>query len=290
MTAIALGAVAALGWGIYDFLIRFVGPHGPRSAQAVFLILLFGAVTVCAAALVVGGPVSHPKDEFWLVAATGAMYAVALMFGYRAFAIGPVALVAPLIAGYPVFTMVWAVAAGSRPSPIELLGVALVLVGVVLVARFAAAQPSDVGQDTTTGTRREALLFSILACVGYASAFTMGQVASQTAAELSVTIYSRLWALAVALPITLAAGVTFVGARTWLPVYATMGALDGLCILAINAAGKMEGAEYAIVLASTFGIVTIVLAILFFRERLSILQCLGIACVFPGIVAISGRF
>jgi drug/metabolite transporter (DMT)-like permease len=290
MTAIALGAIAALGWGIYDFLIRLVGSRGPSSAQAIFLILVFGAITVSATALVMGEPVSHPQDEFWTVAGSGAIYAIALMFGYRAFAIGPVALVAPLVAVYPVFVMIWTIANGSRPTPMELLGVALVLVGVTLVARFAATQPGEADPNASSGTRGEALLFSFLACIGYATAFTMGQVASQTAPELSVTIYSRLWALAVALPVTLVAGVSFAHARTWLPIYAIMGALDGFCILAINAAGKFEGAEYAIVLASTFGIVTVVLAILFLKERLSMLQCVGIACVFPGVVAITGRF
>jgi drug/metabolite transporter (DMT)-like permease len=69
-----------------------------------------------------------------------------------------------------------------------------------------------------------------------------------------------------------------------------MGGLDALSLLAVNSAGKMEGAEYAIVIASTFGAITVILAVLFLKERLSMLQCLGMASVFSGIFALSGRF
>ena len=99
-----------------------------------------------------------------------------------------------------------------------------------------------------------------------------------------------MWALALVLPISLWSGLTVAGARAWLPLLMLMGAIDAVCLLAVNAAGKLDGAEYAVVIASTFGVVTVTLAIVFLRERLSMLQCLGMVCVFAGVVVLSGRF
>ncbi len=290
MNALLLGAVAAFGWGLYDFLIRFVSRSGAGSLQAILLVLVFGVATLGAAALITGQEIAIPRGEFWPIAVSGATYAAGLVTGYRAFAIGPISFVAPIVAAYPVFTILWAVANGARPSLAEWLGVASVLVGVALVARFAADQPADRNREGDAPSRATAFIYAGLACVGFAASFAAGQLAAQTAPELDVTFFARIWALALVLPISLRSGLTIAGARTWLPLLMLMGTIDAVCLLAINAAGRMDGAEYAVVIASTFGLVTVALAIIFLRERLSILQCLGVACVFSGIVALAGRF
>jgi drug/metabolite transporter (DMT)-like permease len=288
MNALLLGAVAAFGWGLYDFLIRFVSRSGAGSLQAILLVLVFGVATLGTAALITGQEISMPRGEFWPVAVSGATYAAGLVTGYRAFAIGPISFVAPIVAAYPVFTILWAVANGARPSLAEWLGVASILIGVALVARFAADQPAEETPAGSRPSRGAAFLYSAMACVGFAASFAAGQLAAQTAPELDVTFFARLWALALVLPISLRSGLTIAGARTWLPLLMLMGAIDAVCLLAVNAAGKMDGAEYAVVIASTFGLVTVALAIVFLRERLSLLQVVGIALVFSGVVALSG--
>jgi drug/metabolite transporter (DMT)-like permease len=288
MSALLLGAVAALGWGLYDFLIRFA-TRGSGGFQAVLLVLISGAATLWVAALALGEPISPPQGKLWETAISGATYAGALVCGYRAFTIGPVSFVAPIVAAYPVFTMLWAVANGSRPGPADWLGVVAVLIGVALVARFAAEQTDEKSREGPR-SRVAALTYAGAACVIYAVSFAVGQLATQDSSELSVTFFGRLWAIAVVLPIGLITGITFSGARSWLPILALMGGLDALSLLAVNSAGKMEGAEYAIVIASTFGAITVILAVLFLKERLSMLQCLGMASVFSGIFALSGRF
>ena len=160
MNALLLGAVAAFGWGLYDFLIRFVSRSGAGSLQAILLVLVFGVATLGAAALITGQEISIPRGEFWPVAVSGAAYAAGLVTGYRAFAIGPVSFVAPIVAAYPVFTILWAVANGARPSLAEWLGVASVLIGVALVARFAADQPADQSREGDAPTRATAFIYA----------------------------------------------------------------------------------------------------------------------------------
>ncbi|MGD9922287.1 MAG: DMT family transporter [Pseudorhodoplanes sp.] len=288
MSAWLLGAAAAFGWGLFDFLIRF-SSRRTSGLQAVLIVLVAGATILLAAALALGEPVSPPINGFWQTAIAGTAYACALTCGYRAFTIGPVSFVAPIVSAYPVLTTLWAVANGFRPGMGEWLGVVSVLIGVALVARFAAEQPR---QNERTGWRPRihALVYACSACVLSSIAFIVGQLATQNDSELSVTLYGRLWAIAAILPIAFANGISLHGARSWLPLLIVMGGLDAMSLLAVNAAGSMEGAEYAVVIASTFGAVTVAMAVLILKERLSMLQCLGMACIFAGVIALSNHF
>jgi drug/metabolite transporter (DMT)-like permease len=288
MTAIVIGALAALGWGFYDFLIRFVS-RLTGSLQAILFVLTFGAVTLWIAAWVLGEPIALPEAKFWPIAVSGVAYAGALMTGYRAFTIGPISFVAPIVSAYPVLSMLWAYANGSRPSLVQWLGVASVLIGVALVARYAAEQPEE-EHEKLRGSRLEAFLYAAAAGIGFAFTFAVGQIASQGASEISVTFLGRLWSIASVLPFALHAGLSLERVRSWLPLVALMGAIDGTCLLGMNAVGKLPDAEYAAVLASAFGVVTVILAVIVLRERMSTLQFFGIACVFSGIVALVGQF
>lgn len=289
MTALLLGAAAALGWGLYDFLIRFVS-RAAGSIQGVLFVLVFGAATLGVVVLVSGEPITFQQDDFLIVAFSGISYAASLACGFRAFAIAPVSFVAPIVAAYPAFTMLWSVLNGARPTLTEWLAVGSVLIGVALVARYAGEQPAEEDLQDWPRSRATAFFFAGLASFGYAASFAAGQLATQNSSELSVTLVARLCALAAVLPFYLRAGIRLDGARSWLPILALMGIIDGLCLLAVNAAGKMDGAAYAVVLASTFVIIAVLLAVLFLRERLTMLQYLGIACVVSGIIAISGHF
>ncbi len=53
-------------------------------------------------------------------------------------------------------------------------------------------------------------------------------------------------------------------------------------------AGQGDNAELAAVTASTFGVITVLLAWIILRERINGLQWLGIVLVFGGIVILSG--
>jgi drug/metabolite transporter (DMT)-like permease len=289
MSAVLLGVIAALAWGFYDFLIRFVS-RGIGTLQAVLIVLIFGAASLAAAAFALGEPMTLGPDKFWAVAVSGLAYATALIGGYRAFGIGPVSLVAPLIATYPVFSIVWALANGSQPALADWLGVASIFAGVGLVARFAAEHPDEQTSKTTIQSRNMAVLYSGVACAGYAISFAAGQFAAQNASEICVTFFGRLWAIAVVLPMCLRAGARFTGAGAWLPILALMGSLDAMGLVAINSAGNFSGSEYAIVVGSCFGAVTVVLAIIFLKERLTLPQLCGMLFILAGVITLSSRY
>jgi drug/metabolite transporter (DMT)-like permease len=70
--------------------------------------------------------------------------------------------------------------------------------------------------------------------------------------------------------------------RAW-PLLALMGFLDAFALGVVIASGALDRPEFAAVAASTFGMVTIILAWLFLKELMTPSQWLGVAITFGGI-------
>jgi uncharacterized membrane protein len=71
--------------------------------------------------------------------------------------------------------------------------------------------------------------------------------------------------------------------RKSIGLLAMMGVADGVALLCIVSAGGLANAEYAAVAASVFGLITIVLAWGFLKEKMTVPQWVGCAITFAGI-------
>jgi drug/metabolite transporter (DMT)-like permease len=288
MNAVLLGVVAALAWGLTDFLIRFVS-RSVGSLQSILIVFVSATVALLAAMFLRGETLHVVPEGMWILALAGIAWALSYFWLFQAFAIGPISLVAPIVGAYPVLTMGWAVAMGAKPGALEWFAVAVILMGVALVARFAAEARPDVGY-TSAGKRSQAIMYALLTCLASAVSLTAGQAAAHDGGDLNAIVISRLWSLAVIAPLCVRDRGSFSGATRWLPVLILMGVLDALALSAVVLAGKLEGAHYATVVGSCFGVVTVVLAMIFLRERLTKLQFLGMLMILGGVVVLSGRY
>ena len=79
-------------------------------------------------------PPAPPRTRLWFVA-VGLVNGAALLLMYSALASGPVTLVAPLLATYPLTTIAWgAMILGPLAGGLRLaLGVVITVIGVVLL-------------------------------------------------------------------------------------------------------------------------------------------------------------
>jgi len=68
-----------------------------------------------------------------------------------------------------------------------------------------------------------------------------------------------------------------------LPVLVLMGIADGIALLCVLAAGGLPDAQYAAVASSCFGLLTILMAWAFLREKMTSPQWAGCAIAFSGI-------
>lgn len=274
MIAITLGLAAALAWGAHDVCVRYVSQNNGIFASLVW-VLGFG--------LVLASPVSAVA---WQQGAGGGSLPLALLSGlffalgglalYKAFSIGPVRLVAPVIGAYPILSVGWASLSGTPVTALQWGMVAVIVGGIALLSQ---SDPEDHG----SGGGAPAIFWSLLAGMGFAATFAVGQAATATGGELALLAPTRAVALAAVLAVALALRAPLRPERRHLPLLALMGVLDAVALGSVIGAGRTDRPEFAAVGASTFGVLTIVLAALFLGERLKPRQWMVVLAIFAAI-------
>jgi drug/metabolite transporter (DMT)-like permease len=149
MLGIALALGASICWGSGDFL----GGFSTRRASLWAVIIGSQAVGLAGAALVAlgtghGWPGLH---AVWPVMLGGFASVVAISLFYKALAIGTMSIVAPISAMNAMIPFAAGIAAGERPTTVQLAGVVLAAVGVILVAIEPARSGETIGAAALPG-------------------------------------------------------------------------------------------------------------------------------------------
>ena len=276
MSALALGCVAALCWAFHDLCVRFLSQRTPISA-CLFTVLVVGLVLHAGLVLATETSPALPAAAMLPAVLAGVCFVVATIGLYISFQRGPVRLVAPLIASYPVFSIAWAVLNGADVTLWQWLAVLAIVAGVGWVAALSDSADDEVPPIGPT------IGFALLAALGFACTFAFGQMAADLSHEIAATLLTRIVAVIVAAVALLLTRQPFWPGRAALGWLIAMGAADFLALWSVMAAGPLPDAEFAAVTASMFGLLTILLAWIFLRERMTAAQWLGCAVAFAGV-------
>lgn len=175
MTVIVLALIAALGYGISDFY----GAVASRRLGAVATTLASyssGVVLMGVAALLVPGAWSADAVIFGAIA--GVAVALGFLAFYAAFAIGPVAILAPMIAVlYAAVPVTWSVARGEQLPTVAWVGIALGVVAVLALsippkggAESDAERAVEGAEGRGPGPTPFALALGVIAALGMGGA------------------------------------------------------------------------------------------------------------------------
>jgi drug/metabolite transporter (DMT)-like permease len=277
MLALGFGLTAALIWAIHDLLARKVS-QGASLLPIIATVLGAGCVVLIPFALMADW--SGMTAGAWRASIAGGLaFAVAIGSLYKAFSIAPVRLVSPVIGAYPLLTLMIAIAQGREITPVDWWAVLLIVAGITVVAVAAR----DDAPDLYAAPPATALGWAALSAVGFAATFALGQVGARIGSELPVILIGRVVALAAILALAMARTGGLPAPNAQLGILALMGAFDAVALGLVTASGALPKAEYAAVTSSLFGVLTVLLAAWFLKERVRPLQWLGIATVFIGI-------
>ena len=276
MSALTLGLIAALCWGFHDICVRFLSQKTPLTA-CIFVVLLTGLVFHLGLMGITGDAQTLVPEATWLSLAAGVFFVIATFGLYFAFERGPVRLVAPLIASYPILSVGIARFQGETISPTQWFAVLAIVVGVAVVAAL-----SDDSTDDTPNFGLTAI-YSLVAAVGFAGTFALGQAAAELSGEMSTTLVTRVFAVGLVVVILLLTKSPFWPGKTALPLLVAMGVADGIALYCVLSAGNLPNAQYAAVTSSMFGLLTILLAWTFLKENMSLPQWIGCIVAFCGV-------
>lgn len=284
MFAVLFGVFAGLCWSLHDLVVRsFAARLGPIRLAA--MVMLTGGV-ILTAVVAWRGTV---WESSWTDIAKGLVLGVAYSVGsacfFKALSLGPISFVGPVTAGYPVLILLWGVLHGLQPSPLQWAAVAATLTGALIVARFGAE--GEGAQQVEAGKMPAILVFSALAMVGYSSSVILGQTAAVALGTIEATWLSRVTSFAVLLPlIAIEAPPAKLSPRQW-GLVGLAGVLDMAGLAAISASGHLPGKEFAGIGISAYGAIAVALAMVVLKERVTVLQWLGIVLIVGGVAAIS---
>ncbi|MEK6204811.1 MAG: DMT family transporter [Amylibacter sp.] len=278
MLTIGLGLIAAFAWGLHDVLVRYVSQRTPI-LSALLTVLVAGSAFQAIGVIVLGDYKGASLGDFGFAALAGLFFVMASISLYKAFEIGPVRLVSPLIASFAVFAVLWGALNGQAITALQWLAICAVLLGVSIVAIL-----SDDHEDReVVNSRKAAISWSLLASLCFAATFEYGQSAVGAASDMLIILVTRLTAVFALLGIMLKLRKPLRPDRKQLPTLCAMGLLDTIALGCVFIAGNLQNANFATVSASAFGMVTVVLARIIFKESMSPGQWAAVALAFCGI-------
>jgi drug/metabolite transporter (DMT)-like permease len=276
MLGIGLGLLSSVAWGIADFL----GGLQTRRVSALTVLLVtqpVGLVLALIVALTVGGDALSGSDA--AIAAAGGVAAVlALAAFYKAMALGSVSVVATIGALGVLVPVGVGLAQGEDPAAIQLLGAALAIGGVMLVAR----EPDPEWR----AANRAAVGLAAMAALGFGLFFTSLDAASGDQPAWTIVL-ARVGGVATLL---IGAVVLRPSMRIARDMYAPLITI-AICDIAANslfALATQRGLLSLVAVAgSLYSAVTVLLARFVLAERLAQPQQAGVVLALTGVAAIA---
>ncbi len=283
MNPLFWGFASAGCWGSSNFLARLSGRAiGPLNS---LLAMTFVGTIGVSVLLWLSGTqlVWDAHGLHWLVL-IGLGNALAMLSLYAGLSRGPISIASPIVASSPAFVVVGALLLGIIPTAFELSGMAVIMTGVMIVARSGHRESGlRAGEHGIALT----VAYGLAAAVLFACSLLMAREAVPVYGALQVTWVGRGLSLVVLAAFMLATRTAIDMPVRWWPALAAQGVLDTGGMIAIFAGSVGDGAPLASVGAAPVSIIVVVLARVFLREHIRSLQWLGIVLVVLGGVALA---
>lgn len=294
---ILLGLLTAVFWGGSDFVARFAA-HRIGALRTSLYMQLAGFVLLTIFSRWTGGWGHLFDGSGWHPWAwgmlAGVLNCVATLSLYRSFEVGKMAVAAPLSASYPALTVALSVITGEHLSLLRFAGIVAVVIGAAVVAGGEKSQASSPEPESASANsppaQRSGIAWALGSAIGFGILFwllgvrivpAVGYGATVWMIRLTSSILTAVVILCLRQPIALRRPGP-------LPLWLVgMGALDTGAFVMNNYGMRIEQVAVVSTLASLYGAVTVGLAAVFLRERVSRWQWLGIVAIFSGIFFIS---
>ena len=276
MTAVVLALGAAALWGTGDFL------GGLATRRVSVLTVLFWSQLVGLAGLsvwVVASGAARPGTGLWFALAGGIAGVIGLGCLYRGMAVGAMGIVAPISATSPIVPLGVDLLRGTAPAPLQWVGIAFALAGIVLVSR----EPGS-ARATGGGARRPVAAgvgLALIAALGFGLFIVgLGEAAQESAPWATAT--ARLGAVSALVLVLVSTRTVPRASARLLPLIVAVGVFDAAANALIALAATRGSIGIVAVLSSLYPITTILLARAILHERLGTTRTVG------GLVALAG--
>jgi drug/metabolite transporter (DMT)-like permease len=276
--AVLGGLGAAVAWAVAVLTgARASRVIGPTATLA--WVMLIGLVAVGPVALADGRPAAFHGEAVGWFALAGVGNVAGLLLVYAALRIGRVGVVVPIESTEGAVAALIAVAAGEPVGVATSIALLVVALGVVLAVWVPADTPELERTDP-----RAALLAIVAAGALGASLYATGHISGELPLAWAV-LPPRVAGVAVlTIPLALAGRLRMMLAVAPLVVASALAEVTGFLSFGV---GARHGIALAAVLASQYAAVAVLVARIFFGERLGRRQIAGAVLIAVGVAAVS---
>jgi drug/metabolite transporter (DMT)-like permease len=277
---IVYGLLSALAWGAADFFARLSAERvGAR--RTLFWMQVTGALATGALLLWPGfWPAALPWRLLALNAGIGLFNVTGGLLLYRALEIGTVSLVSPVSSTFAAIAAALAIAAGERPSAAQLAGLVLAAAGVI-----GAAIPPRA--STPHAASRKGVGLAAGAALAWGASFFALRYVVRDLGPLFPVFVSRVVSIGALALASAALKRPLTPPRGASRLVAAVAVLDSAAFVFYDAGVASAMTAVVSILSSLFGAVTVVLALIFLRERMGRMQWAAVGVILVGVALVS---
>lgn len=281
MLSVLLGVCGMFGWGIYDFLggvlAKRIGSFAP-----LFWSQVAGAATIVLAAIAIRASMDLSMQSLLLAPVAGVLYCGGYLLFFKGFEKGNVSVIAATMNIWAVVTMAVAfLFMGQRLTAAQTIGAFTIIAGATL-ASIDWTKVREQGFQLSLGVRE-----TLLGALFFGVYWNVSEILSEDVGWLTTTVLIKLGIVVILLVfsmLTRQARQTHDGSSRITFVLVAMGVIEVCAVAAVNYGLAIGEAILVSPIASALSVVTIVLALVFLREKISALQGLGMAMAVVGII------
>lgn len=279
--SILLGMGGMLGWGLYDFL-GGVFSKQIGSFKSLFWSQLAGLIFILLIAIVFRSGVTAPVLVIVLSLIAAILYSAGYLFFFKGFELGNVSIIAATMNLWAVFTMLFAfVFIGQRLSALQTLGVAMIISGATL-ASLNWSEIRNQRFQLSAGVKE-----AVFGAFFFGVFWNVSEIISEKAGWLLTTLFIKLgiilFLLIFSLLVKQGIDLAKISAKTKY-VILLMGVIEAGAVALVNYGLTIGDAILITPIASALSIVTITLAVVFLKDKVTKIQGLGIATAIVGII------
>ncbi|RLC16114.1 MAG: hypothetical protein DRI24_09240 [Deltaproteobacteria bacterium] len=279
--SILTGLGGMFGWGIYDYLggvySKKIGPFKSffwsQLAGFISLLLLLVTFTI---------NLNIPILVIILLPIAAIVYSAGYLLFFKGFEIGNVSIIAVVMNLWAVFTMLFAyIFMGQRLSAMQSLGVFMIIFGVTI----ASLNWSDIKNHSfklSLGVRE-----TVLGAFFFGVFWNISEVISERIGWLPTTLFVKfgiiMFLLLFSFLIKRELVLTKAPKKTKIMVL-IMGSIEAGAVALVNYGLTIGDAILITPIASALSIVTITLAIIFLKDKITKTQGLGMITAIAGII------
>jgi len=270
------------GWGIYDFLCGVFSKQ-IGSFKSLFWSQLAGLISILLLAFTFKTEINIPILAIILSPIASIVYSAGYLFFFKGFERGNVSIIAATMNLWAVFTMLFAfIFMGQRLTTTQTIGVFMIISGATLTS-------IDWGSITNQRFQlslgvKEAILgaffFGIFWNISEIISEEIGWLLTTLLVKFGIAIFLLIFSFAVKQEV----GLINSSSQTKY-VILLMGIIEVGAVALVNYGLTIGDAILITPIASALSIVTITLAVIFLKDKISKLQAFGIVTAIVGIIA-----